>query len=155
MHGYLVALDGVSIEALKQTALAIIQGEIEDLSVKVCPTPPELSRAVRKRMAEDRGRALSGSTAFTPRPFISIKMHRDAVKRRMEDEGRVKLLEVDSHMAAIAAAKHGEVPPGAVYSAVLGAFYSAPGYVAAQEIDRPEFPVDDSGEFDLLASDQL
>lgn len=54
MAGYLVALDGVGAQALKLTAMAIIKGEIEEMSTKVCPTPPELSRAIRKRMREDR-----------------------------------------------------------------------------------------------------
>lgn len=71
MAGYLVALDGVGFMALKRTSMAIIQGEIEDLSTKVCPTPPELSRAVRRRMREDRALELASTNATkleVPRP---------------------------------------------------------------------------------------
>lgn len=130
MAGYLVALDGVGAQALKTTAMAIIQGELEDMSAKVAPTPPELSRAVRKRMAEDRKRELASSAAidYTPTPFMGIEMRRHAAKAKMFDEGRQLLMECDSHAHATEIARRRKVPPHSVYSGILGAFYSPPYY---------------------------
>jgi hypothetical protein len=68
ISGYLLALDGVEIGALKWTAAAIIKGEIADMSVKACPTAPELAREVRKRMAAERQRQLAGTAAIEAPP---------------------------------------------------------------------------------------
>lgn len=135
MAGYLVALDGVTAQALKTTAMAIIQGQLEDLSAKVCPLPPELSRAVRKRMAEDRKRELASSAAigYTPTPFMGIEMRRAAAKTKMAQEGRQLLMECSSHAHATEIARRSKVPAGAVYSGILGAFYSPPNYQPATE----------------------
>jgi hypothetical protein len=125
MAGYLVALEGVTADALKRTAMAIIKGEIADLSARACPTAPELSREVRKRMAAERRLELAGATArYEPYPFTALAIRMDATRRRMEAEGRTFLFGVNGHAEARARAK--ECPAGSLYVGLLGAFYGPP-----------------------------
>lgn len=157
MAGYLVALEGVSAQALKATAMAIIQGEIDEISTKVCPLPPELSRAVRKRMLEDHRKAQLETPRidYTPQAFVGIEMRIEAAKQLMWAQGRTRLCFVDSAAHAQELAKHGDVPPGSLYVGILGAFYGPVPGTGAPEIDRPENPVDDSRDGETLASGQL
>jgi hypothetical protein len=155
MAGYLVALDGVSAQALKLTAMAIIQGEIEEMSTKVCPTPPELSRAVRKRMAEDRRKELASTTTTIeaqpvreartgyctllnleyqawhngspPGPLMLQAWEKHFGSQRPQyHAGRKLLCGVPSLARAQEMAKSGAVPPGSLYVARYGAFYGPP-----------------------------
>jgi hypothetical protein len=126
MAGYLVALDGVTAQALKTTAMAVIQGQLEDLSAKVCPLPPELSRAVRRQMLEDHRKAQLATPRldYEPMAFVGIEMRQIAAKELMRAQGRKRLCNVDSHPQALEVAKLGKVPPGSLYVGILGAFYS-------------------------------
>lgn len=153
MAGYLVALDGVSAQALKLTAMAVIQGQIEDMSAKVCPQPPELSRAVRKRMREDRQRELAAAPKLAelppPRAIPSANMAKlkaefqewkngapagPLMKAAVEKyfgghqprtyDGRPFLCDAPSFAAAQQMAKTGVAPPGSLYVPRFGAFYS-------------------------------
>lgn len=124
LAGYELALQGVDYRALGETIGAIIRGEVEGMSTKFCPTPPELSKAVRDQMRRDRLANDVPKLGYQPKPFQSIQMRMDAERERMAREGRKFLCSVASHGAAVEMAKRGKVPPGSVYSGLLGEFYS-------------------------------
>ena len=127
LEGYQIALAGVDLAALIEVVGQVIRGEVDGLSLKYCPTPPELSAAIRGRMKDTRrqiARETERKVTYEPTPFISVQMMIDAAKLRMADQGRVKIAEAESLDLAREMAKRGEVPPGSVYSALLGAFYS-------------------------------
>jgi hypothetical protein len=50
-------------------------------------------------------------------------MRMDAARERMASEGRKLICSVTSHAAANEMIKRGKVPPGSVYSGLLGEFY--------------------------------
>lgn len=126
--GYKIALNGCTVHGLTEAVYLYIRGEIEGQSVSYAPTPPELSRAVR---AIDRKAAsLSSGPAidYTPLPFLTVQMRIDAERVRLAKEGRKYLCSPSSHVAAQEMAKRGEIPPGSVYSGLLGSFYSPINY---------------------------
>lgn len=133
--GYKIALNGCTVHGLTEAVYLYIRGEIEGQSVSYAPTPPELSRAVRaidRKAASVHGPAI----AYTPQPFITVEMRMDAERVRLAKEGRKYLCSPPSHVAAQEMAKRGEIPPGSVYSGLLGSFYSPTNY-------QPEGKADD------------
>jgi len=153
LEGFRLALHGVEFAALVETITALVRGQVHGLSLKYCPTPPELSKAVRDRMAINHLEVNRPKVDYVPVPFQSLEMKRDAEKLRMADAGRMQLRKVSSFANAQDIAKHANFPPGTIYSAFLGAFYGPPGYTAAPEINSPDDPVDDARQSETRAGD--
>lgn len=150
LEGFRLALHGVGFTALVETIAALIRGEVHGLSLKWCPTPPELSKAVRDRMAVMALEVNRPKIDYTPRPFVSVEMRIDATKRRMLEENRQLLCYCDSYGASIEIARQGvrdgSIPPGSVYSGLLGAFFGPPGWSPGRVSVSPDVLEDDSGE---------
>lgn len=148
IEGYLIALEGASHYALTTAVNKLIRGEVDGVSRKFCPTPPELSAVIRDEMAFVRKQndlARERMQLEDKRPVAAqVKTLFDRVaeaKQKMVDEGRSLLFEVSSHADMLA--RRRSMPQGSVYVSILGAAYGPPGYqpVAAPEPEiEPEKP---------------
>lgn len=126
--GYKVALHGCTMAGLTEAIYRFIRGDIEGQSTAFAPSPPELSRAVRAIDRQLEAINRPPAIEYTPLPFLTVEMRRDAERQRMAAEGRILICSADSHSAAQQMAKLGKVPPGSVYSGLLGEFYSPINY---------------------------
>lgn len=139
---YKLALQGCTSAGLAQTVLQYIQGDVDGMATSFAPTPPELSRAVRSIDRQLEAVNRPPALEYTPLPFLTVEMRRDAERQRMAAEGRKLICSADSHGAAQEMAKRGKVPPGSVYSGLLGEFYSPINYQPEGTADEQRHPDD-------------
>lgn len=136
IEGYLTAIAGVTYHALQTTVVRIIRGEIDGISRKFCPTPPELSAAIRAEMeavqrqvnlaAERLALSDQRPTAAPRRTFQDRAALSDA---EMRGEGRAVIATFPTFDAFLSArSQHREaLQNGARYVALTGKLWGAPG----------------------------
>lgn len=132
IEGYLIAIAGASYHALQTTVARIIKGEIDGISKKFCPTPPELATAIRDEMAFVRKQvdlAAQRVTIEDNRPKMIKPLNAfervDQRRAKMRDEGR-KLLFTVNNIDQLNARKR-ELPKDFGYIALTGEVFGPPG----------------------------
>jgi hypothetical protein len=138
VDAYQIALNGCSYAGLKTTVFRAMRGEVEGLSETFGPTPPELAKAVRetdrslRRIAE-----INARPDVLARALLTIEQRQDDAKARMAKEGRAFIGEIANVQNLNREMKRLNVPPGALYVAILGAFYGPATITPEEQMPGP------------------
>lgn len=145
IEGYLIAIHGTSYHALQTTVNRIIRGEIKGMSTKFCPTPPELSAAIREEMdfvqkqvdlvAERAMIADNRPVVLRPKNYED---RANELRARMAAAGRMVAFTVNSHDDFLR--KRHSIPKGGEYFAITGECYGPPGWVPPAAEERSPAP---------------
>lgn len=117
LEGYGFALEGFSVEAIRNTVNMLRRGEIEEASKEWCPKAPKLAEYVRAEQSRidalNRPRAVSYQPVS--RPWKDWNIIQRERTRELQEQGFVLLDQNVAHDVACARTRQKKYPVGSIW----------------------------------------